>query len=230
MVIEEKEYEALFMLTSKVAHLENLLEEQLKFIGTKETTYALKAGPSFAFKASQLHIGIEISEVAQESKTIASNKVKDESSKRDKGKAKMYEGASFNNDGLMSSKTIDIFQSSGLEAKNLKKHQIVSVKGSVETNSIANILDTKLNKMGEEMQGSGLEGQCEQSGDTIIQGEYQDLGADAVEYIHSSLQHMVDSPLSTFEFLSAEEMLMEFAMLEEIKLKKAEEEARKMAP
>lgn len=87
-VIKEKEYEDLVKLNARVARLESLIDSHLLFMGGKEDVYSLRADPVFALKAGLMAPPLKINEGL--SSPPPQSSVHTESSKRDKGKSKMF--------------------------------------------------------------------------------------------------------------------------------------------
>lgn len=127
MVLEKNDYEAMLKVSERISHLEELVEAQLKLIGTKDEAFKLISDPVFALKASSLpHLKVskasgflpplKIFEASgSKMKNQSAGKV-DMSSNvavtKDKGKAKMHEESPLYDNGLLLNFAVD-----SLEAK-----------------------------------------------------------------------------------------------------------------
>lgn len=116
-----------------------MAEERKKLLGAQKA-YNLRAKPESARRPGLRSSGIKIEEVSSQQARRSSH-VQVARSSKDKGKAKMDEGAAFNNNGSFPEQALNMQK--GLSFKDLDKVEVPKLDGKMVEESVAKLSDVK---------------------------------------------------------------------------------------
>ncbi|KAL8118169.1 hypothetical protein AgCh_015894 [Apium graveolens] len=172
------------------------MAEQKKLLGAQKVAFNLRP--------RQRSSGIRIEDISSQQQARGSSHVQVSQSSKDKGKAKMYEGAA-NNNGLFSEHALNIMEQKGLSSKDLDKIKVSNVGGKFVGESVADILNKSLEKLPLNEEG--------ETGKLADEKDGFDLDVEA--YLQESVLNLMNKPTQEFELMDVEEVI---AMYEEFKL------------
>lgn len=216
VVIEANEYETLSKLNEKVARMKNLLEQQLLMMGSSSATYSGRADPVFALKATNKALTSQgmVSPLGPVGPVFKFEKGECSKQGQDKGKRKMWED---------SEESIENEKVSAQGSALIVVPSMVHNNAPVMVHSKAPDLNLGDSISKKETGPSVVSEPVLESSKMISAPVVEEANSNILSYLYNSIMNMVDPPLKMDDFMSVDEVMLEFALYEELQMFKSQD-------